>query len=410
MTRRGLEAILRRSLVQMDPDARVAAALGARPPGARRACASVSVVAVGKAAPSMAAGALRRWREAIADVLVVTTDGTELPHALEDDRVELMHAGHPVPDRRSVVAARRCLARAQMRARHGGLMLVLVSGGASALVCAPAEGVRLTDKQAVTRTLLASGASIHELNVIRKHLSRIKGGGLARAAMPAPVMTLVISDVIRGALEDVASGPAVGDRSTVREARQLLRRYAPRFATLPLVATGPARNVVRARVIASPEELARTVARELRERGLRVRLLAPSNDPVDHLAHAYVRLAARLRPGTAIVRAAEPSLAVPAARAGRGRGGRSTHLATLVGLELPRGATFLAAATDGVDGSSGTAGAVVDATLADRASRSAIVRALDRYDTGPLHLAAGTALPRHPSGHNLADVHILVKT
>ena len=412
MTRRELEQILQRALKQMDPSDRVAAALPARPPGGRRrrAGASVSVIAIGKAAAAMAAGALRRWDEHIADVLVVTTDGTDARAIARDDRVEVLRAAHPVPDRRSVEAAGRCLDRARACGEEGGLVLVLVSGGASALVCAPARGVRLRDKQAVTRAMLGSGASIQDINVVRKHLSLIKGGGLARAAGPTPVLTLVVSDVLGGTAFDVGSGPSVGDESTVARARQLLRRYAPRFARLPLASTGEARNVLRARIVASPEELARTIARQLRERRLRVRVLEASREAAVDLASEYVQLARKLRPGSAIVRAAEPSLEIPAMRLRTGRGGRSTHLAALVGLDLPRGVTFLAAATDGVDGSSATSGALVDATFRERASQGAIARALDRYDTGPLHRAVGTALPGRPSGHNLADVHILVRT
>ncbi len=410
MTPRALEGALRRALAEMSPSDRVTAALSARPPRARSAGGKVSVIAIGKAAPEMAAGALRRWHEHVADVLVVTSDGTDAGAIIGDERVEVLRASHPVPDRRSVEAGKRCLDLARARSRDGGLLLVLVSGGASALVCAPAKGVRLADKQAVTRAMLASGASIQDINVIRKHLSRIKGGGLARAASPAPVITLVMSDVIRGAIDDVGSGPSVGDRSTIARARGLLRRYVPALAGLPLVTTGSASNVVRARIIASPEDLARRFARMLREKGLRVRVLEPSHDAVVDLAQAYIDLAKRLRPGTAIVRAAEPSLEVPRARARTGRGGRSTHLAALVGLGLPRGTSFLAAATDGVDGTSGTAGAlVVGDTLRARVSEAVIVRALDRYDTGPLHRAAKTALERRPSGHNLADVHVLVR-
>jgi glycerate 2-kinase len=364
----------------------------------------VSVVAIGKAAPAMAAGVLARWHDVVSDVLVVTSDGTDTSAIDTDERVEILRAGHPLPDRRSVLAARHCLARAHAVRARAGLLVVLVSGGASALVCAPANGLRLRDKQAVTREMLASGASIQEINVVRRHLSRIKGGGLARAADPAPVVTLVLSDVIGGTLVDVGSGPAVSDATSVAHARRLLRRYAPRLGALPLVTTGGARNVRRARIVASPEELAREVARELRTRGLRARVLPPSQRPVAELAAEYGVLARRLHPGTAIVRAAEPSLEVPR---GAGQGGRSTHLAALVALEIPRGATFLAAATDGVDGASRTGGAIVDRSLVVELGERAVRRALDRYDTGRLHRSAATALPLRPSGQNLADVHIL---
>ena len=385
----------------MAPASRVAVALPVGSPRAR-----VSVIAIGKAAPAMTVGALQRWSDRIVDVLVVTTDGTDTRAIASDPRVEILRAGHPIPDRRSVRAAERCLARARALDQEevGRRLLVLVSGGASALVCAPSVGVRLRDKQAVTRAMLSSGASIQEINVVRKHLSRIKGGGLARAAREQRVITLVLSDVIGGAIEDVGSGPAVSDLSTRSHARQLLRRYAARFGDLPLVATGAAENVQRARIVAAPEDLAEVMANELRARGIGTRVLPPSQAPASELAREYVMLARQLRPGTAVVRVAEPAVVVsPSA----GRGGRSTHLATLVGRELPPRATFLAAATDGVDGTSGTAGAIVDRQRMDRMGEANIRRALERYDTGRLHINAGTALPSRPSGHNLADVHVL---
>lgn len=343
---------------------------------------SVRVIAVGKAAAAMSAGAHRALGGRIEDAVVVTP----------------RDAGHPLPDARSVRAARRCL---DLASRRGdATVLVLVSGGASALVCAPAPGITLRTKRAITRTMLASGATIQEINVVRKHLSRIKGGGLARAAAPRPVLTLIASDVIAGEPTDVGSGPSVSDPSTIAEARALLRRHAPQWEHVPLVRTlarDPAHRL-RARIVASPEALARALGREL---GARV--LAPSQADVEALAEDYVARAKRLAPGSAIVRAAEPSVVVP----GRaGRGGRSSHLAALVARGLPRGVTFAAIATDGVDGASGTAGAIVDARLAGRADLS---HAIASFDTGPLHARAGTALPSVPSGHNLADVHVLVR-
>jgi hydroxypyruvate reductase len=257
--------------------------------------------------------------------------------------------------------------------------------------------VTLADKRAVTRAMLQSGATVQEINVVRKHLSRIKGGGLARAASPRDVVTLVASDVIGGDASDVGSGPSVLDASTVRQARVLLRRHAPAFASLSLAETlarDPRR--LRARILVSPEELSRAMARELDATVLR-----PSQADVVALAAEYARRAARLRSGEAVVRAAEPSVLVPE-RAGKG--GRSTHLAALVARVLPPGVTFAAIATDGVDAASGTAGAIVRAR-----SGSDLDRAIERFDTGTFHRRAGTALPAKPTGHNLADLHILVR-
>ena len=155
----------------------------------------------------------------------------------------------------------------------------------------------------------------------------------------------------------------------------------------------------RARMIASPEELARAMAAELARAGIRARVARPSQAPVEELAAAYLR--AKLAPGEAIVRAAEPAVTVTVARPGKG--GRSSHLATLVGKDLPAGHRFLALASDGVDGTSGTAGALVE-TL----PRAAAEAALARFATGPFLRDHG-ALPARPTGHNLADLHVLVR-
>lgn len=420
-SRRLLEEVFHDSLEKLDLERRVAATLPRFRSSAREARGPVIAVAIGKAAPAMAKGALTRWGDVIEEVLVVTTDGTDVSTLNERQlarRVEVLRAGHPLPDTRSVRAAERCLEIARDCADRDALLLVLVSGGASALVCAPARGVGLREKRSVTRAMLSSGATIHEINIVRKHLSRIKGGGLARAASPAKVMTLVASDVIGGEATDVGSGPSVGDDSRVSEARRLLRLYAPRLSELPLVRTGPAPNAKRPIVVASPEELARVVRDELRARGFSVRVLPPSLSSVDALAREYDAIASKLGPRSAVVRTAEPSIVVPSEWTNRRRGsrdqptrrgGRSTHLAALVGRSLPLGVTFLAGATDGVDGVSETAGAIVDGGFRDLVSSSSVEDAIRRFDTGSMHLRAGTALPLAPTGHNLADLHVLVR-
>jgi hydroxypyruvate reductase len=372
----------------MDIPGRVAAAIPPRLGG------DVLVLAVGKAAPAMAAGALRRLHRA--RCVVVTTDGT--PCALDRRRVHALRAGHPLPDARSVRAARRLL---DAVATHEGPLVLLVSGGASALVCAPAPGVTLAQKRRVVAALLAGGASIAEVNVVRRHLSRIKGGGLLRAAR-GRVVTLVVSDVVGGATHDVGSGLGVPDPTSVREAARVARRYG--LGALPFVETLARAPVpLRARVVASPQALARAVAARLRAQGLRARVVAPSTGSVEAAAARYARMSRALRPGHALVAAAEPTVRIAARRPGRG--GRSSHLALLLAPRLAPGVVFLAGASDGVDGASGAAGAVVDATcdFPDRA------RALAAYDSATLHRRAGTALVTGPTGLNLADVHVLAR-
>ena len=412
MKRSELRRLLDLALGELDLAARVGAALGPPPR------IPVRVVAIGKGAPAMASGAIARWGSAIEQCLVISPDATSL-HDLRttarrariEDRVVAMRAAHPVPDIRSVRAAAACLqAVSCAEARH---ILVLISGGASALVCAPAEGITRRTKCAVTVALLRSGAAVQDLNVVRKHLSRIKGGGLARAAGRNSVLTLIASDVIGGRPGDVGSGPSVPDTSTVTDARRALRRFAPSFADVELArASAPTegmRRRQRVRIIAGPEALSRCVAARLRARRLAVRELAPSQAPTEDMAAEYLVRAAGAR--GVWVRAAEPSLEVPASA---GRGGRSTHLAALVGrgLSPTRRVMFAAFSSDGVDGRSTTGGAIVDEHFAARARAllgpNAIERALARFDTGALHRDVGTAIPAGPTGNNLADVHVLI--
>lgn len=393
--------LVRRALADLDLEQRVARALLRR-----RRPDAVRVVAVGKAAAAMTRGALSAWGEALESALVIVPRGVPggALRGLGDRRVAIVRADHPVPSAASVRAAERALALVSAPpAGAEALVLVLVSGGASSLMCAPSEGIDLPTKAAVTSALLQSGASIQAMNVVRKHLSRIKGGGLLRAAR-GPVLTLVASDVIGGHPSDVGSGPSVPDASRVADARAILRRHAPPYAALPLVSTAAPRARGHAVVLVSPEELARHTRDVLGATGMSARVLPRSQAPVVALARRYGRLAHELRPGDAVVRAAEPSLVVPP-RAGQG--GRATHLAALVAPELPPGVLFLALATDGIDGASRTSGAVVDASFARRAGAEELARAIADFDTGPLHRRLGTALPSAPSGHNLTDLHVL---
>lgn len=393
------------------------------------------VIAVGKAAPAMAVGAIARLGVAIERCVVVAPDGAPIADAVAAatrtgiaDRLTVLRASHPLPDGRSVRAGAACLATARSDERV--TIVVLASGGASALACAPAPGVTLRTKRAITRAMLESGATVQEINVVRKHLSRLKGGGLARAAAPNPVLTIVASDVIGGSPADVGSGPSVADASTVRDARRLLRTFAPSFASVPLARTlAPSKTEakrLRARVVLAPEDLPRAVGRLLAAAGATVRVLPPSQASAEELAEEYAALARRAARGgersRVFLRAAEPSVVVTGGKghAGRAKGGRSTHLAALVGRALggvegtgpARLVRFAAFASDGVDGSSGTGGAVVDARFAAqvevRLGAGALDRALAIFDTGTLHRRIGTAVPSAPTGQNLADLHVLV--
>jgi hydroxypyruvate reductase len=392
-------------------------ALPALPPKRAR----VVVIAAGKAAASMAEGALDRWSDRIEGALVVTVD--PLPPSPEGPRISRVAAAHPVPDERSVAAAERALALAASLGQND-LLLSLISGGASALLAAPPRGLSLADKQALVAALLERGAPIHEVNLVRRHLSRIKGGRLALAAAPARVLTLILSDVIGGAPHDVGSGPTVPDPTTVSEARAIVQRVVPEFTALPLLeeSVKPDTEVplvgaltrialatrLRARILADPDALSRAVGSKLERAGLRVSIDAPEGgDAVDVVKRRIARAEA-LGPGEAVVIACEPLLRLPRER---GRGGRAGWIALAAMRRLPAGVTLLCGASDGVDGNGGAGGAVVEGGFTPRAGidDAAIDAALESFDDAPIHAGLGSSLPGGSSGHNLTDVHVLAR-
>src|SRR5690606_1928026 len=208
-----LDRAFRAALSAADP-ARVLAAHLPEPPAGRTV-----VVGAGKAAGSMAHALEAAWPGPL-EGLVVTRYG----HAAPCERIEVVEAAHPVPDAAGREAARRILELARGLGPDD-LLLCLISGGGSALLALPAEGLELADKQAVNKALLASGAAIDEMNCVRKHLSAIKGGRLAAAAHPARVVTLAISDVPDDDPDIIASGPTVPDPSSFADARAILAKY-----------------------------------------------------------------------------------------------------------------------------------------------------------------------------------------
>src|SRR5664279_4140971 len=180
----------------------------------------IYVIGAGKAGASMAQAAERVLGRRITAGLINVKDG----HVAKLRRIDLNQCGHPVPDERGVAGAER-IAQIAAAAGRDDLVICLVSGGASALLPLPAEGITLEEKQATTRLLLASGATIHEINAVRKHISRIKGGQLARLAAPARVESLLLSDVVGDNLDVIGSGPTAPDASTFGGVLEIFDRY-----------------------------------------------------------------------------------------------------------------------------------------------------------------------------------------
>ena len=339
------------------------------------------VVGAGKAAASMALALENNWPGELSG-LVVTRYG----HGAPCSRIEVVEAAHPVPDEAGQRAAQRILQSVQ-GLTEDDLVIALISGGGSALLSAPADGITLADKQAVSRALLASGAAIHEMNCVRKHLSAMKGGRLAQACHPAQVFTLVISDVPGDDPAVVASGPTVADNTTREEALAIIRRYGievPDVVTAWLARpesetpkAGDARLArCETRVISTARAALMAAAEAARAYGVTPLVLGDlidgeSRDAAKVLAGIAKACAiggTPLAPPCVLLSGGETTVTLGQIKAGRKpRGGRNSEflLALAIALDGMPGIHAVAGDTDGIDGSEDNAGALVtDDTLA----------------------------------------------
>jgi glycerate 2-kinase len=388
----------------------------------------VRVGGAGKASGAMATAAEATLGDVIADGLVVVKDGYRAP----THRISLVEAGHPVPDARGEAAARRIRGLAEACGADD-LLLVLVSGGGSALTPAPVPPITLADKQAMTRLLLAAGANINQLNAVRKHCSLLKGGQLARAASPARVHALLLSDVIGDPLDVIASGPTAPDVSTFAEARAILERFdllarAP-ASILDRLERGTRREVpetpkpddpvfrrVTNTVIGNNALVVDASAARARALGYTPHVLTRSLEgEARTVAGELVALARQVRDGRGPV--AAPACVIAGGETtvtvrGQGAGGRCQEfgLAAALALEGQDGVVALAAGTDGTDGPTDAAGAVVDGGSARRArERGLDPRAsLDRNDSNPVLAATDDLVVTGPTNTNLLDLYLLL--
>lgn len=381
------------------------------------------MVAAGKASPFMATAFARSARAALLEGIVV---GTHCPIPLPPP-LEWIQSSHPVPDSRSAEAGARALTVARTTL-PGEVLVVLLSGGASSLLASPRPGVSLEDKRETTRRLLLDGADIGELNVVRKHLSGLKGGQLAAAA--PRTLALVVSDVVSGDLDVIASGPTVGDPSSFADALAVLERHGgpPAFpaTVIELFRRGmagrepdtpgpgdPRLSNAVTRIIGSRHDAVGGAARAAASLGYEVLVLP---DPiVGEAREAGPRfvddaLAAAARVGAkrvCVVGSGETTVKV----VGDGRGGRNQELALaaalrLEGVAVP--ATVLSGGTDGIDGPTDAAGAVASAETIARARVAGLdpTRALERNDAYTFFAALGDLLITGPTDTNVGDVQL----
>jgi hydroxypyruvate reductase len=384
------------------------------------------VVGAGKASAAMARALEIAWPGPV-EGIVVTRHG----HAVACDRLEIVEASHPVPDPAGEEAARRILALAQGLGPDDQLVC-LVSGGGSALLALPAPGLTLADKQTVTRALLRSGATIGEINAVRKHLSAIKGGRLAAAAAPAQVLTLAISDVPGDDPAVIASGPTVPDPTSFADARAVLAKYGiekPVTVLAHLTAAAeetpkpddPVFRRARYELIASPQQALAAAADAAQTQGiapvvLRDRIEGAARDVAAmHAAIALQVRAGRFRVGDTAV--SPPAVLLSGGETtvtvrGAGRGGRNSEflLALVAHLDGASGIAALACDTDGIDGTEDNAGAIVYPNTIARAAAGgvAIREALAGNDAYAFFAAAGDLVVTGPTLTNVNDFRAIL--
>ncbi len=390
----------------------------------------ILVVGAGKATARMAQAVEKLLGARISAGLIVVKTG----HALALDAIEQVEASHPIPDQAGVAATRRVLQMLR-DADEQTLVICLLSGGASALLVATVAGITLHDKQVVTSLLLQAGASIGELNAVRKHLSMVKGGRLAAAAQPAQVLTLIISDVIGDSLEVIASGPTTPDTSTFAEAWEVIAKYHLR-EKVPLrvmaylkrgMAGAEAETVkselhnVRNVIVASSQQALAAAQEQTQQLGyasslLSTKMQGEAREVAHFLAQTARAALAEMQAGErrCLLSGGETTVVVR----GGGKGGRNQELALAFAMEVEglAGVTLLSAGTDGTDGPTEAAGAIVDGHTANRTRALGLLpeqylanndaytffKKLDTSSGSHSHIITG------PTGTNVMDMQIML--
>ena len=375
----------------------------------------IQVIGAGKASAAMAQAIERVLGRRISGGLINVPAGIDT-HLR---RVELHPCGHPIPDERGAEGAARMLEIAHA-AGPRDLLIGLISGGASAMLPAPAAPMTLGEKQTLTKQLLASGATIHEMNAVRKHLSLIKGGQLAAAAFPAKLHTLMISDVVGDDPEVIGSGPTVPDPSTVADAIGILEKYGlrvPREALHETPKSGdPRLALARYQIIASNRQAIDAAAKRAHELGYHTLVLSTTVEgETRDIASMHARIAREVvesgrpvRRPACLLSGGETTVTVR----GNGKGGRNQEfvLAAALALNSPGPVTILSAGTDGIDGPTDAAGAIADSETLTRAKSLGLDgrRMLDNNDAYHFFEPLNALLKTGPTGTNVADVRILL--
>ena len=399
-------ALIRTGIEAADPGRAVSSAMLSVVADPPRSGGVWRIIALGKAARSMAATALRHLPNSRA--LVVTNSGNDAPLV----RAEVLRAGHPVPDADGEAAARRVEARLA-EAKPEDRILALISGGGSAMLPAPVEGVSLAEKQEVNRLLLGSGADIRQTNLIRQALSRLKGGGWLRLSR-APVTALILSDVPGDDLRVVASGPTVAPIGSFDEAVQTARElgiwdHFPASVQKALSRPDDRAELPEVHNIligSNGQSVAAMVAAGATDAGVAL------EGDVEACAKALVATAARAQPGRPLVFGGETTVRLT----GSGMGGRNQELALRFARAaaekgLPGDWVFASVGSDGRDGPGEAAGGIVRPDTLDRIAAAGIdiEEALADNDSTPTLAAADGLVQTGPTGTNVADLAVFLR-
>ena len=385
---------------------------------------NIYVIGAGKAGASMAAAIEKLLGKKISDGLINVKDG----HLAPLRRIRLHQASHPLPNQNGVDGALQILEIARA-ADPRDLVICLISGGASALLPAPAVGITLNDKQRVTALLLACGATIHEINAVRKHLSSIKGGQLAQAVFPATLLTLILSDVIGDDLSVIGSGPTVPDPSTFADALNILRKYdllkkIPARALRILQAAKqetpkPADPLFRKSqtiIVGSNRQAMEAAAKAARQLGYKPLVLSTTIEgETRDIAGMHVAIAREVRASGQTLRAPACLLSggeTTVTLRGQGKGGRNQEFSLAAALQLADvpNTLVLSAGTDGSDGPTIAAGAFADTTTLARADALGMNASdfLARNDSFSFFEKLGDLLITGPTNTNVMDVRIVL--
>jgi len=388
----------------------------------------IVVVGLGKAGAPMAAAVEEILGPRIARGLVVTKYGHVQPTRV----IRIHEAGHPVPDDAGMAGARAVLDHVKGLAPED-LVLVLISGGGSALTPSPVEGITLAEKQSLTKALLACGADIREMNTLRKHISRIKGGQLARAAAPARVFTLILSDIVGDPLDAIASGPTVPDPTTYADALAILDKYRIRQEIPASIRThleaGAAGKIpetpkpddplfvrVKSVMVASNIQALEAAKAEAQRLGFQAIILSSFIEgETREIARMHAALALEVRasghpakPPVCLITGGETTVTLR----GKGKGGRNQEFALAAALDIAglRDVVVLSAGTDGTDGPTDAAGALADGETVARALALGLKprAALDGNDAYPFFERLGDLVMTGPTRTNVMDVRLVL--